>query len=185
MRERNGHMIRGETEVAMTRSIKLSVTLLVGFAVAASLARVAVPRAAGCDAVGNVRFICDQAGPEDLFPVPGGEWVLSSGMAASGAAIRAINVRDRTTAVLFPSVGAKIRPDTTTYKSCRGPIDTTQKDRFGAHGLYLRPGSGAVHRLYVVHHGTREPIEVFELDGRSRPPALTWIGCASRPIRSA
>jgi len=27
--------------------------------------------AAGCDAVGNVRFICDQLGPEDLVAVPG------------------------------------------------------------------------------------------------------------------
>ena len=52
--------------------IKLSVRLLVGFALIAWFARVSVPRAAGCDAVGNVRFICDQAGPEDLFPVPGG-----------------------------------------------------------------------------------------------------------------
>src|SRR5262249_46300254 len=33
-------------------------------------------RAAGCDAIGNVRFICDQLGPEDLAPVPGSEWVL-------------------------------------------------------------------------------------------------------------
>ena len=42
-------------------------------------------RAAGCDAIGNVRFICDQLGPEDLAPVPGSEWVLASGMAANGA----------------------------------------------------------------------------------------------------
>src|SRR5438477_4833261 len=181
MRERNGHMIRGEMEVAMTRSIKLSVALLVGVALAASLARIAVPRAAGCDAVGNVRFSCDQAGPEDLFPVPGGEWVLSSGMAASGAAIRAINVRDRTTAVLFPSAGAKVRPDTKIYKSCPGPIDTSEKDKFRAHGLYLRAGSRGVHTLYVVHHGNRESIEVFELDARAKPPALTWVGCAVAP----
>jgi hypothetical protein len=164
-----------------SRAIKLSITLLAGFALVASYDGVAPMRAAGCDPVGNVRFICGQAGPEDLFPVPGGEWVLSSGMAPSGSAIRAINVRDRTTTVLFPSTGATIRPDTKAYKSCPGPIDTSQQDKFRAHGLYLRPGSGAVHTLYVVHHGTRESVEVFELDARSRPPALTWIGCVVAP----
>jgi sugar lactone lactonase YvrE len=35
--------------------------------------------------------------------------------------------------------------------------------------------------LYLVHHGTRESIEVFEFDGRLKPPALTWIGCAVAP----
>jgi len=164
-----------------SRSITVSVGLLIGLALTASLATIAVPRAAGCDAVGNVRFICDQAGPEDLFPVPGGEWVLSSGMAASGAAIRVINVRDRTTTVLFPNAGAKSRPDTKIYSTCPGPIDTSEKDKFRAHGLYLRAGSGGAHKLFVVHHGTRESIEVFDLDARSRPPALTWIGCAVAP----
>jgi sugar lactone lactonase YvrE len=47
--------------------------------------------------------------------------------------------------------------------------------------LYLRPGSNATHTLFVVHHGARESIEVFEFDARSKPPALTWIGCAVAP----
>ena len=42
-------------------------------------------KAAGCEAIGNVRFICDQLGPEDLATVPGSDWVLASGMAANGA----------------------------------------------------------------------------------------------------
>ena len=59
-------------------------------------------KAAGCEAIGNVRFICDQLGPEDLAAVPGSDWVLASGMAANGA-IRLINLRDKSTTVLFPS----------------------------------------------------------------------------------
>ena len=136
-------------------------------------------RAAGCDAIGNVRFICDQRGPEDLVPVPGSEWVLSSGMTANGA-IRAINLRDKGTTVLFPSATAKERPNKKVYGSCPGPIGS-EGDRFRAHGLYLRPGRNAVHTLYVVHHGDRESIEVFELNARPKPPALTWIGCAVAP----
>ena len=115
------------------------------------------PRAAGCDPIGNVRFVCDQVGPEDLVPVPGSAWVLSSGMAANGA-IRLINVRDRTTTALFPSATAKERLDGKTYDSCPGPIDPAEKDKFRAHGLYLRAGKNSVHTLYVVHHGNRESI---------------------------
>jgi hypothetical protein len=140
----------------------------------------AAPKAAGCDPAGNVRFICDQLAPEDLFPVPGGEWVLSSGMTNNGA-IRLISIRDRTTTVLFPTASPRLRPDTKTYNSCPGPIDLSAREKFQAHGLYLRPGRNAVHTVYVVHHGTRESIEVFELDGRAKPPTLTWIGCAVAP----
>src|SRR5438552_4565397 len=111
-------------------------------------------RAAGCDPIGNVRFICDQIGPEDLVAVSGSEWLLSSGMAANGA-IRLINVRDKTTPVLFPSATSKERPNKKIYDSCPGPIGS-EGDKFRAHGLYLRPGQNAVHTLYVVHHGGRE-----------------------------
>jgi len=135
--------------------------------------------AAGCDAVGNVRFICDQLGPEDLVAVPGSEWVLSSGTAVNGA-IRLINIRDKTTTVLFPAATSRERLNKKTYDSCPGPIGS-EGDKFRAHGLYLRPGANAVHTLYVVHHGNRESIEVFEFDARPRPPTLTWIGCAVAP----
>ena len=153
----------------------------IGVSVACALLLGAVgSKAAACDPVGNVRFICDQLGPEDLLLVPGGEWVLSSGYPANGA-IRLISVRDKTTTVLFPTESPRIRPDTKTYNSCPGPLDLSQKGKFTAHGLYLRPGRSSVHTLYVVHHGTRESIEVFEFDGRARPPALTWIGCVVAP----
>jgi WD40 repeat protein len=137
-------------------------------------------RAAGCDPVGNVRFVCNQAGPEDLALVPGGEWVLSSGMVANGA-IRLIRVRDKTTTVLFPTDSSNVRPDTRTYNSCPGPLDPAEKETFRAHGLYLRAGQNSVHTLYVVHHGNRESIEVFEVDARAKAPTLTWIGCAIAP----
>ena len=138
------------------------------------------PRAAGCDPIGNVRFVCDQVGPEDLVPVPGSGWVLSSGMAANGA-IRLINLHDRTTTALFPTATPKERLDRKTYDSCPGPIDPAEKEKFRAHGLYLRAGRNSVHTLFVVHHGNRESIEVFELDARQKAPTLTWIGCAVAP----
>ena len=136
--------------------------------------------AAGCDPAGDVRFLCDQLAPEDLVSVPDSPWVIASGMAANGA-IRLINVRDKTTTTLFPTDTPRERLDKKTYDSCPGPIDLTARERFRAHGLYVRPGRNSLHTLYLVHHGTRESIEVFEFDGRAKPPALTWIGCAVAP----
>src|SRR6266446_1574556 len=78
-----------------------------------------VPRAAGCDPVGNVQFICGLVGPEDLVPVPGSNWVIASGDAAPGA-ITLVNVRDKTTTALYPSANLKQRLDAKTYDSCPG-----------------------------------------------------------------
>jgi hypothetical protein len=137
-------------------------------------------RAAGCDPAGNVQFICGLVGPEDLVVVPGEQWVIASGDAAPGA-ITLINVRDKIATPLYPSATLKQQLDSRTYDSCPGPIDPEEKDKFRAHGLYLRPGRNALHTLYVVHHGNRESIEVFEFDARAKPPSLTWIGCAVAP----
>src|SRR5260370_7221052 len=96
--------------------------LSLGIAVASLLLGGTVEaRAAGCDPNGSVRFICDQVGPEDLAVVPGSQWVLSSGMAANGA-IRLINLRDKTTTVLFPSATPRERLDKKAYDSCPAPI---------------------------------------------------------------
>jgi hypothetical protein len=154
---------------------------LLGVSVALALVPgTAGPKAAGCDALGTVQFICGVVAPEDLVVVPGSEWVVASGDAAGGA-ITLIRVRDRMTTALFPTATPRQRLDARTYDSCPGPIDPDEKDRFRAHGIALRPGKGSSHTLYVVHHGTRESIEVFELDLRANPPALTWIGCAVAP----
>jgi sugar lactone lactonase YvrE len=100
---------------------------------------------------------------------------------ATDGAIRLIKLRDKTTTVLFPTATAKERLDRKTYDSCPGPIDPAEKEKFRAHGLYLRAGTNAIHTLYVVHHGNRESIEVFEFDARPKLPTLTWIGCAVAP----
>src|SRR5437016_12189826 len=120
--------------------ILTSLCLSVAFALPLGLVG---PEAGGCDPLGNVQFVCNQVGPEELVSVPGGEWVVASGDAANGA-IRLIRVRDLTTTVLFPTAGSKERPDSKTYDSCPGPIDPAEKDKFRAHGLALRPGRNSV-----------------------------------------
>src|SRR6266853_459347 len=132
---------------------------------------------AGCSPAGNVQFICGQEAPEDLVVVPGSEWVFASVMSGAGG-IRVISVRDMTTSVVYPTATSREQLDAKTYDSCPGAPDAAEKAAFRTHGLALRPGRNSTHTLYAVHHGKRESIEVFQVDARATPPALTWIGCA-------
>jgi hypothetical protein len=127
-----------------------------------------------CVDTADVQFVCGQQGPEDLVVVPGGAWVVTGVFGGSGG-INLIRVSDRTSTKAYPAASAKDQLDAKTYTSCPGPPDVS---KFTTHGLSLLPGRGNVHRLFVVGHGGREAIEVFELDARPKTPVLKWIGCA-------
>jgi len=101
-------------------------------------------------------------------------------MAMNGG-VRLVNTRTLASTTLFPSGTAQERPDRKGYAACPGPFDAAGKAAFKAHGLYLYPGRGGLFTLLVVHHGSRESIEVFELDTRPAAPFLTWTGCVVAP----
>src|SRR5690349_19447495 len=127
-----------------------------------------------CVDAADIRFVCGQEGPEDLVVVPGGAWVVASALSGSGG-INLVRVSDKTSTKAYPAASAKNRLDAKIYSTCPGAPDAS---KFTTHGLSLVPGRGNVHRLFVVGHGAREAIEVFELDARPQTPVLTWIGCA-------
>jgi hypothetical protein len=127
-----------------------------------------------CVDAADVTFVCGQQGPEDLVVVPGGAWVVTGVFGGSGG-INLIRVSDRMSTKAYPAASAKDRLDAKTYNTCPGPPDVS---KFTTHGLSILQGRNNVHRLFVVGHGGREAIEVFELDARPPTPALTWIGCA-------
>ena len=153
--------------------------LLLGVVGLGGQAPTVAPSGLPCETVGEMQFICNLVSPEDLAVVPGSEWVIASGNRAGGR-IHLVSIADKTATVLFPAANPNERLDTETYPTCPGPIDPNEGDAFNAHGLYLEPGQGEVHTLYVVHHGNRESIEVFEIDARTTP-TMTWIGCAVAP----
>jgi sugar lactone lactonase YvrE len=135
---------------------------------------------ADCSPAGDVQFVCGQQAPEDLVVVPGSQWVVASGFGGPGG-VYLIRVSDRTSTVVYPAPTARERLDAKTYNTCPGPPDAATKAKFQTHGLYMQAGGNAIHRLYVVLHGGRESVEVFEVDARSQTPVVTWIGCAVAP----
>ena len=153
--------------------------IVLAFALGAWMPAIGI-RASECDPDGNVKFICGMKAPEDLIAIPNSAWVIASGYAPGGA-IHLIDTRDGTTRQAFPAASVPSRLDAKAYPSCPGPINAGEKMEFRAHGLNLRRGPSRVHVLYVVHHGFRESVEVFEVDAARSTPALTWIGCVVAP----
>lgn len=138
------------------------------------------PAVTPCSAVTELQVVCGQQAPEDLVVLPGGEWVVASAYAGTGG-INVIRTSDRMSVRAYPSSTAKQRFDAKTYAGCPGAPDAKANTTFQTHGLWLAPGRGPVLRLYAVGHGSRESVEVFEVDTRSGTPVMTWIGCAIAP----
>jgi hypothetical protein len=120
-------------------------------------------------------YVCGQQGPEDLMAM-GNDWAVASAYAGTGG-VMLIRIRDRVSMTAWPAPNAREQLDTKTYPQCPGPPRGT----FTTHGVYVVPGGGPVHRLFVVGHGARESIEVFDADVRTATPVLTWIGCVIAP----
>jgi hypothetical protein len=121
-------------------------------------------------------YICDQQAPEDLVAM-GPDWAIASAYAGTGG-VTLIRLADRMSYTAYPSAAARDRLDSVTYPDCPGPPDTSS---FTTHGVYAAPGAGPMHKLFVVGHGARESIEVFDVDTSGAMPAITWIGCAIAP----
>jgi hypothetical protein len=158
----------------------LLIALALALAGSAAAARQQPAAPTNCDPSGPIRFVCGQAGPEDLVTVPGTAWLVASAYAGDGG-LHLIDTKAGTSTRLFPTPAVTERLDRKTYDSCPGPLDAAAKAKYQTHGLFLKPGGNGPHTLYVVYHGVRESVEVFELETRKNTPVLTWIGCAVAP----
>jgi len=121
-------------------------------------------------------YVCGLAAPEDLVAL-GTDWAVASAYAAPGG-VTLIRLRDRAAHTAYPSGSAREQLDRTTYPACPGPPSA---GTFTTHGVYVAPGNGPRHKLFVVGHGSRESIEIFDVDTSSVMPAVTWVGCVVAP----
>jgi hypothetical protein len=120
--------------------------------------------------------VCGQQAPEDLIAL-GSQWVAAGAYSGTGG-LMLIRTRDRASHTAYPAAGAAHRHDSKTYPGCPGPPVPA---RFTTHGVYVEPGNGPVYKLFVVGHGARESIELFQVDTAPAMPAVTWLGCVIAP----
>jgi len=130
-----------------------------------------------CGAVGDYEFICGPISAEDLVLVPGTKWIIASGM-TQGASITLIDSQQKSWMKLYPANAPRAVQDMETYGACSGSPDP---NNFISHGLHLRAGKNGHSTLYIVGHGEREAIEVFDVDASGAKPVLTWTGCVMTP----
>ena len=131
----------------------------------------------GCDGSGEYSYICGPVSAEDLVLIPGTKWVVASGFGGS-VSLYLVDSERKTWGNFYPAGEPRARQSMATYGACPGSPDPNS---FVAHGLNIRPGADGHSTLYVVGHGEREAIEVFDVDASGDVPVLTWTGCVMTP----
>ncbi len=139
---------------------------------------------AACAPDGTLQFVCGPKNGEDILRL-GTRWLIVSGMdgALNGAGpahgrLYLVDHRAKNWFEAFPGAAPVFRQNRELYGNCPGPVDT---NNFSAHGLALREQQPGHYRVYVTGHGTREAIEVFEVDATGATPTLAWTGCVVLP----
>lgn len=135
---------------------------------------VAPASAASCAPQGGLEFVCGLSRPEDLIVLPGDRWLVASGY-ADHSGLHVIDALGKTAQQLRWPAGGAADPR---WGACAAPPDP---DRLQAHGLALGRARGAPLQLFVVNHGTRESVEVFDVAIGDAGPTLTWRGCIAAP----
>jgi DNA-binding beta-propeller fold protein YncE len=131
-----------------------------------------------CKPEGGFKFICGLHQPEDIVGVPGTQWIFASDLAhgKSHGDVYLVDRRTRTVQRLRIAEASPARPDASF--GCASPPDPR---KFNAHGLAVGRGRNGKMRLYVVNHGGRESVEIFEFARHGRVPRFSWIGCIVMP----
>jgi hypothetical protein len=109
--------------------------------------------------------------------VPDTRWLVFSGF-SNGAGLKLVDSSARTMRTWYSGAAEQVRHDRRAFPSCPSPPSV---ESFNAQGISLRTIEPGRHRLYVVNHGGRESIEIFEIDSTADQPRLSWIGCALLP----
>lgn len=123
--------------------------------------------------------------PEDLVELSSGAIVVS-GMSANpgseGGGTGSLYAMDPDTdelTAIWPQADHDVVPDRDRFPRCPGPPD---KAVASPHGLGLETADDGTEYLYVVNHGGRESVEVFEVSAADAADTrLTWVGCAALP----
>lgn len=131
-----------------------------------------------CTPANGLVFICGAHHVEDLAPIPGTDLVVGSSRMASGSPRGSLLLFDATTRAVttlkFDVSGAPLAE----YSACPGPLDIAN---FDPHGLAVKEIAGGNPVAFVVGHGARESVEMFEIDAVASPATARWIGCVMMP----
>jgi hypothetical protein len=134
------------------------------------------PPLASCGVHGEFEVLCGTTQPEDLELTPDGKYLIATQFLnqgrknTPGAGMALFDLARKT----FTKMTVVDQPDKAWGDpSCPGPIG----DALISHGESLAKRKNGAWGLYVVNHGTRESIEMYELKSASGSWTLVWRGC--------
>jgi hypothetical protein len=129
-----------------------------------------------CGAHGEIEVFCGTVQPEDLERTPDGKFLiltqyLNQGRGGgSGAGIALFDLKNK----VFRRMPATDQADNRWGDpACPSPIG----DALVSHGSSLAKRADGKWALYVVNHGRRQSIEMFELKAAGASWAIVWHGC--------
>lgn len=129
-----------------------------------------------CQASGGYQYICGPQSAEDLVLVPETAFIIASGYGA-GSPFYLIDAKAKSWSQLHPALpSAELNAGP--FGACPAPPDFK---KMVTHGLNIRQGKDGHSTLYVVGHGGREAIEVFDVNANGDSPVLSWKGCIVMP----
>jgi SMP-30/Gluconolactonase/LRE-like region len=133
-----------------------------------------------CGVHGDAEVICGAVAPEDLELTPDGKFLIVSqyasfrgGAAPAGGPPAPFTLFDPDKKTFVPLLMGIDPMKDWGDAACPGPIGTA----LAPHGISLSKRSGGKWQFYVVNHGGRESIEMYELKKSSGTWGLTWHGC--------
>jgi hypothetical protein len=153
----------------------LYVTLMVSAATAQRGAQPVLPPLMDCGVHGDIEILCGTNSPEDLELTPDGKFLiatqfLNQGRGGPGGGMALFDLAKKT----FSKMVITDEPDKSWGDpACPGPIG----DALVSHGSSLAKRKGHGWLLYVVNHGGRQSIEMFELRKVTTTWTLAWHGC--------
>src|SRR5579863_4165909 len=136
----------------------------------------AAPPLVPCGVHGDIEVLCGTRSPEDLELTPDGKYLIATQFinlgrtGATGAGMALYDLAKKT----FTKMTVTDAPDKAWGDAaCPGPIG----DALVSHGESLAKRSSGTWALYVVNHGGRQSIEMFEVKPAAGSWALVWHGC--------
>jgi hypothetical protein len=138
-------------------------------------AQPALPPLMDCGVHGDIEILCGTNSPEDLELTPDGKFLiatqfLNQGRGGPGGGMALFDLTQKT----FSKMVITDEPEKSWGDpACPGPIGNA----LVSHGSSLAKRKGGGWALYVVNHGGRQSIEMFELRKASATWTLAWRGC--------
>jgi SMP-30/Gluconolactonase/LRE-like region len=157
-------------------TIRFGVLFAIGLVSVAAQSQLKPSPLSGCGAHGEIEILCGTRQPEDLELAPDGKVLIATQFVnqgrsgASGGGLILFDLAKKT----FSRMSVTADPDKSWGDAaCPGPLG----EALVSHGESLKQKRDGRWALYVVNHGGRESIEMFELVPSGGAWALVWRGC--------